>query len=166
MSHLHLFIMFCPAVIFLLQAARVSAMSRRGFYSGCFVILCTQSRCLRNQTSQRAVGRNWWRSGPGTAAWFLEIIHLHLTVFLLSTKHTDAICSCFTRQSLLLFWKFCHCQAASPDLSLWILTWWGPGLVAISCFTSEDLTSTSTVFGLQLGLLVLVLFWDPQHLSN
>lgn len=122
MSHLYLFIMFCPAVIFLLQAVRVSALSRRGFYSGCFVILCTQSRCLRNQTSQRAVGRNWWRSGPGTAAWFLEIIHLHLTVFLLSTKQTDAICSWLTRQSLLLFWKFSHCQAASPGLSLWILS--------------------------------------------
>lgn len=49
----------------LLQAARVSAQSRRRFSSGCFGLLCRQSRCLRNQTSQRAARRNWWRSDRG-----------------------------------------------------------------------------------------------------
>lgn len=53
---------------FLLQAVRVSVKSRRRFSSGCFVLPCRQSRCLRNQTSQRATERNWWRSDPGTAA--------------------------------------------------------------------------------------------------
>lgn len=62
----------CPAALSLcrsrspLQAAAVSVQSRRRFSSGCSARHCRQSRCRRRRSSQRAAGRSWWRSDPGT----------------------------------------------------------------------------------------------------
>lgn len=62
---------FLPSVFsscLLLQAVRVWVLNRRRFSSGCFVHPCRQSHYQRSQTSQRLVGRNWWRLAPGMTA--------------------------------------------------------------------------------------------------
>lgn len=48
------------------QAAAVSVQSRRTFSSGCFAHRCRKSHCLRRRSGQRAAGRSWWRSDPGS----------------------------------------------------------------------------------------------------
>lgn len=55
---------------FLLQAPRVSALSRRRFSSGCFVLPFRRSRCLTPQNSPRGPAADWWRLDQGTRSRF------------------------------------------------------------------------------------------------
>lgn len=81
---------------FLLQALRVSALSRRRFSSGCFVLPSRRWRCLKHRNSPRVPAAGWWRSDQGTRSRFrlliLCVTALDSTSGSLNWEHSWDVC--------------------------------------------------------------------------